>query len=100
MRVAKPALEVVREYAAERGCTQFDAEHWRFIAPDRSRAIRIREVQSDRIYIFDTAAGISVLPRERKPNEALGPVTQSMETDAGGGPCGRPRQLALKGVEA
>lgn len=66
MRIARPALEQVREFAAERGCIVFDEAGHRFLAPDRSRVIRISEIQSDRIYLWDSAVGIVVLPRERR----------------------------------
>ena len=66
MRISRPALEQVREYAAARGCTELDLGGRRFIAPDRSRAIRISEIQSDTIYVWDTAAGIISMPRERR----------------------------------
>jgi len=66
MRISRPALEQVREYAAARGCMEFDEGARRFIASDGSRAIRISEIQSDTIYLWDTAVGIISLPRERR----------------------------------
>jgi len=67
MRIAQTALEQVKVYAAERGCTELEEPAWRFIAPDRSRAIRISEIKSDTIYLWDTAMGRISIPRERRP---------------------------------
>ena len=68
MRIAQSALDQVREYSAERGCTVFDEPGRRFLAPDRSRAIRISEIKPDVIYLWDTVAGRVALPRERRPS--------------------------------
>ncbi len=66
MRIARPVLEQVREYAAERGCTVFDERGCRFVAPDRGRAIRVSEIQPGVIYLWDTATGIVTMPRDRR----------------------------------
>jgi len=65
MRIARSALDQVKAYAAERGCTELEEPAWRFIAPDRSRAIRISEIKSDTIYLWDTAEGRISIARER-----------------------------------
>lgn len=64
MRIARSALGQVKTYAAERGCTELEEPAWRFIAPDRSRAIRISEIKSDKIYLWDTVEGRISIPRE------------------------------------
>ena len=64
MRIARSALDQVKTYAAERGCTELEEPAWRFIAPDRSRAIRISEISTYFIYLWDTAKGKVSIPRE------------------------------------
>jgi hypothetical protein len=66
MRISRPALEQVREYAAVRGCTELDLASRRFISPDGKRHIRISETTTYDIYLWDTAEGKISLPRERK----------------------------------
>lgn len=66
MRIIRPVIEQVREYAEARGCTVFDEGGHRFLAPDRSRAIRISEIQPGMIYLWDTAVGNISMPRERR----------------------------------
>lgn len=64
MRIARSALDQVKSYAAKRGCTELEEPAWRFIAPDRSRAIRISEITTYVIYLWDTAEGKVSVPRE------------------------------------
>jgi len=64
MRIARSALEQVKNYAAERGCTEFDKRRWLFLAPNKSRSIRISEITTYDIYLWDTAMGRISVPRE------------------------------------
>ena len=72
MRISRPALEQVREYAAVRGCTELDLGGRRFIAPDKSRVIRVREIQRFEIYLWDSAAGIISIGREGRSTKIKG----------------------------
>jgi len=94
----RSARETFREYAASVGCTAWDDAQKAYYAPDRSRRIAFSESFPDRIIVRDSALplGKASISRERRVNEALAPVTQSMET-AEGGPCGRPRHKGLPG---
>jgi hypothetical protein len=84
VRIAKSALDQVRGYAAERGCTVFDEHGRRFLAPDRSRAIRISEIQPSVIYLWDTVAGKISLPRERRPSGKRSSVDMNGDRSRGG----------------
>ena len=84
MRIAKSALDQVRGYAAERGCTVFDEHGRRFLAPDRSRAIRISEIQPSVIYLWDTVAGKISLPRERRPSRIRRSMDMNGDKASGG----------------
>jgi hypothetical protein len=64
MRTCKSALDQVRKYAEERGCTEFDEAGRRFFAPDKLRSIRISEITTYDIYLRDTAEGKISMPRE------------------------------------
>ena len=64
MRINRSALDQVRAYAAERGCTEFDKGRWLFLAPNKSRSIRISEITTHDIYLWDTAEGRVSIPRE------------------------------------
>jgi len=66
MRISRPALEQVREYAKVRGCTVFDEPGHRFLALDRSRSIRISEIQPGILYLWDSAEGKISMPRDRR----------------------------------
>jgi hypothetical protein len=76
VRIAQLALAQVREYSAERGCTVFDEPGRRFLAPDRSRAIRISEIQPGIIYLWDTAVGNISMPRDRRSTRIKGKEDQ------------------------
>jgi len=64
MRIARSALDQVRSYAVERGCTKFDEAGRRFFTPDKSRHVRISEITTYDIYLWDTAEGRVSMPRE------------------------------------
>lgn len=84
MRIARSALDQVRNYAVERGCTVFDEPGRRFLAPDRSRAIRISEIKPDVIYLWDTVAGRVALPRERRPSGRRSSLDMNGDKSRGG----------------
>jgi hypothetical protein len=89
MRIARSALDQVKTYAAERGCTQLEEPAWRFIAPDRSRAIRISEISTYFIYLWDTAEGKVSIPREGRNARIIRSKAKKGD-DAEGDRCGRP----------
>ena len=64
MRIARTALEQVKEFAEARGCTEFDKGRWLFLAPNKLRSIRISEITTHDIYLWDTAEGRISMPRE------------------------------------
>jgi hypothetical protein len=64
MRINHSAVDQVKEYAAERGCTEFDKGRWLFLAPNKLRSIRISEISTYFIYLWDTADGRISIPRE------------------------------------
>ena len=64
MRIARTALEQVKEFAEARGCTEFDKGRWLFLAPNKLRSIRISEITTHEIYLWDTAEGRISMPRE------------------------------------
>jgi len=70
MRIARTALEQVREFAEARGCTEFDKGRWLFLAPNKLRSIRISEITTYDIYLWDTAEGRISMPREGR-NERI-----------------------------
>jgi hypothetical protein len=71
MRIAHSALDQVRSYAIERGCTEFDEAGRRFFAPDKSRHIRISEITTYDIYLWDTAEGRISIPREGRNSRII-----------------------------
>jgi hypothetical protein len=84
-RIAQSALDQVRAYSAERGCTVFDEPGRRFLAPDRSRAIVIKKVEPRIIYIWDTVAGKISLPRERGSSRRRSSVDMNGDRRSRGG---------------
>ena len=85
MRLARPVLDQVAEYAKERGCTVFDKPNSRFVDPGRTRAIRIREVQPGLIYLFDTLAGIIRMERQRRRSDRIGQLREEQRDSAAEG---------------
>lgn len=81
MKIARPALDQVREFAEARGCTVFDEGGHRFLDPDGRRSIRISEVQSGIIYLWDTVAGIISMPRDRRSTRIKGKEDAEDEGD-------------------
>jgi len=64
MRIARSTLDQIKDYAAERGCTEFDKGRWLFLAPNKLRSVRISEISTYIIYLWDTAEGKISMPRE------------------------------------
>ena len=64
MRIARSALDQVRKYAEARGCTEFDKGRWLFLAPNKLRSIRISEITTYDIDLWDTVDGRVSMPRE------------------------------------
>jgi hypothetical protein len=89
MRIARSALDQVRSYAVERGCTKFDEAGRRFFTPDKSRHVRISEISTYCIYIWDTAEGRVSIPREGRNARIIRSKAKKGD-DAEGDPCGRP----------
>ena len=94
MRIARTALEQVKEFAEARGCTEFDKGRWLFLAPNKLRSIRISEITTHEIYLWDTAEGRISMPREGR--NARIRILKAKQGDAlEGGQVGRP--IAQKG---
>jgi len=89
MRIARTALEQVKEFAEARGCTEFDKGRWLFLAPNKLRSIRISEITTHDIYLWDTAEGRISIPREGRNARIIRSKAKKGD-DAEGDPCGRP----------
>jgi len=72
MRIARSTLDQIKDYAAERGCTEFDKGRWLFLAPNKLRSIRISEITTYDIYLWDTAEGKISMPREGRSTKIKG----------------------------
>jgi len=93
MRIARTALEQVKEFAEARGCTEFDKGRWLFLAPNKLRSIRISEITTHDIYLWDTAEGRISMPREGR-NERI----RTLKAKQGDALEGSPRSpIAQKG---
>ena len=93
MRIARTALEQVKEFAEARGCTEFDKGRWLFLAPNKLRSIRISEITTHEIYLWDTAEGRISMPREGR--NARIRISRAQGDALAGGQAGRP--MAQKG---
>ena len=83
MRIARSALDQIKDYAAARGCTELEEPAWRFIAPDRKRAIHISEITTYDIYLWDTAEGRISIPREGRNSRIIRSKVQGDALEGG-----------------